>query len=703
MKKSLFILVGLLGFSFVLKAQITQDTIKLTPFEVRDSILKKVPYLECKILKEQLDGEDIRDVGDYLRTIPNVSGVRKGGVSVDPVIRGFKFSQLNVILDGGVRVENGCPNRMDPVSSHVEAEDIENIEVVKGPFMLKYGPALGGVINLVSKKPHPYEKFEIHADALYGFETNWNGQREHISVYGGNKKIYFLLTGGYRDYGNYQSGNSDGHDTTFNSSFRKYNYGAKLGYSPKKNHSIMLSYNEIHGRDVLYPALPMDEKSDDTRMIALDYNVVDLSSIIKSLDVKIYYSDVDHVMDNSHRAGWDSKQMVSVVDASNIGGRAEMGMQIKKHKIFVGLDYENIYKDGARTMTMLMMGTTTVKKANLWKEAKTQNIGLFAEYKTLFSSWELDAALRLDYNTANSEDTLKLIKNEVEYFNDLPSNYLNFSFSLGITKEIASGLYVSLALGRGTCSPNMLERFIKLMSVGYDNFDYLGNPQLKPEKNNEADLTLKYVNDKIGSFYLNGFYSYVQDYIGAVMLPSSVIMPQTAGVLGVKQFINVKSVGFTGVEFGYTTAEKYKWGGSIVAAYTYGYIPTVTKYIVTGGSVTGDTVLKNDALSEIPPLETTVSFFYKFLKGKLVPKISARIVADQRHVSEASYEPYTPGFALLNFSVKYNIVKYVSVAAGVNNMFDRAYYEHLNRKIIGTTGKLYEPGRVFYINVNVKI
>ena len=86
-----------------------------------------------------------------------------------------------------------------------------------------------------------------------------------------------------------------------------------------------------------------------------------------------------------------------------------------------------------------------------------------------------------------------------------------------------------------------------------------------------------------------------------------------------------------------------------------------------------------------------------------MPKISVRVVADQRHVSEAFYEPYTPGFALLNFSVKYNIIKYVSVSGGINNIFDRSYYEHLNRKIIGTTGKLYEPGRVFFVTLNVKI
>lgn len=703
MKKSTFLIISLALFATVLSAQITKDTITLSTIEVKDSILKKVPFVAVKIQKIEFSGEATRDVGDLLRSIPNVSGVRKGGASIDPVIRGFKFSQLNTVLDNGVKVENGCPNRMDPVSSHVEAEDIESIEVIKGPFVLKYGPALGGVINLVSEKPHPYEKFELHTDALYGFETNWNGQKEHISIYGGNKKIYFLLAGGFRDYGCYKSGNSDGHDTTYNSSFKKYNYVAKLGYSIKKDQSILLSYNEIHGRDVLYPALPMDEKSDDTRMIAMDYNALNLSPLIKSLDAKIYCSDVDHLMDNSNRSNWASKQMVSDVDALHIGGRAELGMQIKKHKLFMGLDYENIYKDGTRIMSMQMMGSTSTKKSNLWKEAKIQNVGLFAEYKTFFSSFELDAALRLDNNNARSGDTLKIIKDEKEYFNDIRSQFFNVSLSFGITKKITDGLSVSLALGRGTRSPNMLERYIKIMTVGYDNFDYLGNPQLKPETNNEADLTFKYSNEKIGVFYLNGFYSYVQNYISGVRLPFSVTMPQTSGALGVKQFANEESVSFTGAEFGYSSPEKYKFGGSIVAAFTYGYIPTIKSYIITGSNVTGDTILKNDAISEIPPLETTVSIYYTFLKGKLVPKISIRAVADQRHVSEAFYEPETPGFALLNFSAKYNITKYITFSGGINNIFDRSYYEHLNRKIIGTLRKFYEPGRVFYINVNVKI
>jgi iron complex outermembrane receptor protein len=160
---------------------------------------------------------------------------------------------------------------------------------------------------------------------------------------------------------------------------------------------------------------------------------------------------------------------------------------------------------------------------------------------------------------------------------------------------------------------------------------------------------------------------------------------------------------FTGFEIGYTSPQVYKLGLSVVAAMTYGQIPEVTKYIITSGQVTGDSLLKNDALPEIPPFETTISVNYRLLKGKLVPKISYRLVAAQNHVSEAFYEPETPGFSLLNFSITYSITKNININAGANNIFDVSYYEHLNRKIVGSTEKLYEPGRTFFVTLNLSI
>jgi iron complex outermembrane receptor protein len=703
MKKKLYLFISCILLAAGLRAQQLSDTIVLGGVVITDTIIKTTPFVSTLVSKEIIQSVSTRDVGDYLRSIPNVAGIRKGGGSIDPVIRGFKFSQLNVVMDGGMKIENGCPNRMDPVSSHVEVEELSLINVVKGPYLLNYGPALGGVINLQTEDPHPYTKFEIHGNAVFGYETNWDGAKEYFTLYGGNSKLYFRASGGYRKYGDYSSGKIDGETTTFKTSFTKYNYGAKAGWAINPKQNILLSYSESHGRDVMFPALTMDEKSDDTRMMAMDYSAKNISEMIKTVDVKVYRTNVKHLMDNSNRETWNAKQMVADVDAINTGGKALFGMGMKNHNLSAGLDFENIYKDGVRTMTMLMMGTTSTRKFNLWNKAVIQNAGIFAGYNTIFNSFTVDAALRVDFNNADSEDTLVLIKDGVEYFNETASQFLNFSANLGLSYKITEKLTASLAIARGTRSPNMLERYIKLLGVGYDTYDYLGNPQLKPETNNEVDLTLKYSDPKLGIVYLNSFYSYVKDYISAEMLPSSVIMPATLGAPGVKQFVNVDNATFTGFELGYTSPQKYKLGVSVIAALTYGRIPEVTKYIITSGRVTGDTLIKNDALPEIPPFETTISINYRLLHGKLIPKVSYRLVAAQHHVSEAFYEPETPGFSLLNCSVSYNLSKNIDINAGVNNILDVSYYEHLNRKIVGTTEKLYEPGRVFFITLNLSI
>jgi len=683
-------------------AQEIEKTVTLDSIVIEGELINEISFVPSTYIKRQeLQNSYSNDVGSYLRSIPNVSGIRKGGASLDPVVRGYKFSQLNVVLDNGIKIENGCPNRMDPVTSHVETEDIGNLEVIKGPYMLRYGPSFGGAINMVTEALRPYNKFEIHGSALMGYESNWKGEKFYGSINGGNNKVFFLISGGYRDYGDFTSGTREGENITFKSEFNKYNYGGKLGFAINDKQRLILAYTSSQGRDVMFPALPMDELKDDTKIMSLDYTARNVSPVIQNLEAKIYHTDVHHVMDNSYRPSYETMHMVADVDATNTGGRSLMTMQFGKHHLTTGLDYEHIEKDGDRTGTMEMMGTISTNVKKLWYDALIQNVGIFGEYRTYFSSYELNASIRGDFNSATSGDTLKIIENGVEYFNDVNSQYYNLSVSLGITRKINEWLDVSLALGRGTRSPNMLERYIKLLPVGYDRYDYLGNPQLKPETNNEIDLTIQARSENSGDFYANIFYSYVQDFISAVLLPPSVVMPQSQGVLGVKQFSNSDYITSKGFEFGYQSPVKYKLGGGITAAYTHAVIPSVTKYIIMGGEVTDAVEIENDALPEIPPLEANLRIHYNLLSGKLIPKMALRLVADQKHVSEAFYENTTPGFALLNFSVMYNIHKAAVINAGVNNVFDRAYYEHLNRRIIGSMENFYEPGRVIYATLNL--
>jgi len=65
----------------------------------KDLIISKLPYIETKIIKKQVEESAARDVGDFLRSSNNIGGIRKGGSQLDPVVRGFKYSQLNVQVD----------------------------------------------------------------------------------------------------------------------------------------------------------------------------------------------------------------------------------------------------------------------------------------------------------------------------------------------------------------------------------------------------------------------------------------------------------------------------------------------------------------------------------------------------------------------------------------------------------------------------
>jgi iron complex outermembrane recepter protein len=693
----------IIGLNFTLNAQenLTKDTLQLSEVEV---VGKSVKFFPMNIIPAKtIEVDAVRDIGDFLRQEPNVSGIRKGGIGIDPVIRGFKYNQVATVLNGGIKIEGGCPNRMDPVVSHVESENIQEIEVIKGPYVLKYGPVLGAMINMETILPHPYTKPEIHGEVLYGFETNWNGQREHIALAGGNDKVFFNASGGFKGYGSYTGGN----DILYNTSFRKLYGTAGAGFMIKKNHQIILSYAYDQGKDVLYPALPMDERLDQTHVGSFNYAGQHLGKIWQSIELQGYYSQVHHVMDNLNRPASKTMQAVTTVNALNTGGKLTGSLQAGIHKFLVGLDFEHVYKDGDKQMTMkmIMEGDTfiSVKHTNVWLNAMCNNAGTFAEYKIPFRKLDFTAALRLDYNQATSADTFRLVKNGIAYFDDLNSNYFNVSFSLGMKKQVVKWLYLSAAIGKGTRSPSVLERFIKLMPVQYDSYDYLGNPQLKPENNYQADASLEFLIPNLGSLSVGGFFSLVTNYIIGKVLPPSVIKPSTQGAPGVKQFSNADLVYLTGFEVSYQSPLDRKWGLLANVAATYGTQPEAIKYLISGGQVVGEEKVKNDPLPEIPPLEGSVRFSYEFLKGRLVPNATFRLVSEQNRVSQSYGEQKTPGFITAAFSFIYAPCKFASLVAGVENIFNTPYYEHLNRRIVGSTDRLYEPGRVFYFTVILKI
>lgn len=696
------------GEQNTLTIYLIRDIKKLEELVVEETsiqqVISKMPWVVTPFTSDQIKESSAADAGEFLRSSKNINGIRKGGTQIDPVVRGFKFSQLNVLLNGGQKIEGGCPNRMDPSLSHTEIETINRIDVIKGPYLFRYGPSLGGVINLQTERQEfsPGNPVNIHAQQSW--ESNWNGYRGFLGISGNYEWVYYNLSAGLKKYGNYQDGNGNPVD----SEFSKNNLGFKLGFKLAEHHTILLSYQDANGRDVRFPALPMDERNDDTQLSSIDYAIEDIPGIIKQARVKLYHSKVRHEMDNKYRSFSDTVVAVSVIDAVNMGGRFETMLDVFGASLVAGIDYEQIRKDGDRTKSMILQPGLPVKVENLWNNAEIMNTGIFADYTKLFKNWEIIGAMRVDFNRAKSDSLLMKhpMQGEIYKFADdsIKSSFTNFSISLGATKQINEKLSVSLAAGRGVRSPDMTERFILLLPIGYDKFDYLGDPHLQPEANNEVDLTFKYSNQKMGQFQLNGFYSLVNNFISGKRLPPSVQKPLSNDVLGVKQFYNAGNAQLRGFEISWLSPSTFKLELAAFASLTYGTLNESVKYVLNeSGQVVDDELVRNDAITEIPPFEGTLDMNYKLMQGKLIPKLRIRGVAAQHHISEANYEQASPGFVWTSLSVSYLFRNYFTLTFGINNVFDAAYYEHLNRNIIGSNANLYEPGRSFYFNLFIDL
>ncbi len=662
-----------------------------------DTFSMKLPYIRSEIYQNQIIQTSITDIGTYIRSIPNVAGIRKGGSTVDPVVRGFKYSQLNVQMDNGQKIEGGCPNRMDPAIAHIDIEDIKSIEILKGPYAFRYGPLFGGIINLQTQKPPVNDRFTIGGSALLGYTSNPTGTREHLVLNGGNRLIYFGLSGTNKQNGDYQDGNGN----WFDAEGKKYNIKGQFGIMPGKNHNLHFSYNYSIGKDVDFPSLPMDMREDKTQLMSVDYTWDPPSKKHLPLTVKVYRSDVKHTMDNKERPNSDTVVAVTTVQAYNTGGRLEGGFTSGNNTLALGADFEYITKDGDRVKNLIMQPTMPVYTEQIWNNAIISNLGIFGEYRKALTRLDVIASARIDFNHANSDDIVfEKMSNTIYFSDENESMFINLSASGGFVYWLRDNLSLSFMLGRGVRSPDMTERFITLLPVGYDNYDYLGNPSLKPEANNQADVTGRFQDPGFGSLEINGFYSIVTNYITGEILPPSEQKPATNGVKGVKKYYNADYARFRGFELSYGSPAQIPWYLQFIASYTRANINEAVRNIMNeSGQVTGTEVIKNDPLSEIPPFESTLVIGHKFLKGQLIPKVKGRYVAGQNQVSEAFYEPASPGFFVAGISCSYFHNAHFTITGGVENLFNSTYYEHLNRRLIGTAKDFHEPGRNFYINL----
>ncbi len=642
---------------------------------------------QSDIYQQAISERAPKDVGELFKSINGFGVIRKGGYAMDPVLRSFKYEQLNILYDGGIHLSHACPNRMDPVTTHIQAEDLEKVEIIKGPFTVRYGQSMGGIVNLVMKRPLSTDKFQIHTEVEGGYESNGDGKRGRIALMASNRFYDFYLSGGSKRFGDYKSGS----DLEIPSGFRINDYSVKLGLTPVQNHRFQLTWRQSFSRDVKHAGLPMDTRTDDTDIWALDYSSRNLYNKIMSLSAKIYRTKVDHVMDNIDRPNYKIVHAVANVNSRTAGARIELGINPFIHTLwYVGADYIYLTKDGLRNREVYLNTSTGMTfdppkyfKDYIWQDSKLSDIGLFTEWhQSIGDLFGLIVGTRLDFISSKINDPAPQFIETYGQINSFQETNINLTASLNYTVNSMTSLVLSA--GRGTRSPNLLERYINHLSIGRDGYEYFGNPHLKPETNNQIEISFE-KEANIFDLRCGVFYSYINNHITAAIDSSlpRLFMPEKEPKYA-KRFLNVTKAMQMGFEilFEGKLNRFLSYRGGL--AYTY-----------------GENLDWDEPLAEIPPLEVKLSMRYTHSSQQFWTEISGRLVNEQKRIAKSFGETNTPAFSVINLLASFSPFRFMDLNFSIQNLFDKNFYEHLNRKYVNQPINeiVYEPGRNFTFQV----
>ena len=378
-----------------------------------------------------IDSKGTEFIGDILKDIPELNLVQNGGQGklTEVFLRGGSPSQALVMIDG-VKVKSTTTGSFD--FSGITSDDIERIEIVKGPQSTIYGSeAMAGVINIITKKGRD----KIHADLI--FEGGSFGTHKTTAlVSGSSKTLDYRFTTAYFN----ADGISTAKEGVERDGYTNALFSTKLDIKPSEIFNI-----ELTGR-YYYDRSELDDYNYTTRrsVDALNY-IQHGHHFVVSAKGRLYLFDK-----------WE--QILTFSDTKDSLKTRDTDTSWNNFDIITGMEtidwQHNLYLSSSYTLTA---GFENRLEKGENKDNFTTSIYNNAFYMnnkfSLFNDWlHIDAGIRLDDH--------KTFGNE-------------YTYRLGAVYDIKpADLRIIASYGTGFRAPTFNELF-------YPNY---GNPSLKPEE-----------------------------------------------------------------------------------------------------------------------------------------------------------------------------------------------------------------------------
>lgn len=446
---------------------------EITQIIDQDDLMKNGIFTISGLLKT-LHGFDLQMAHEYGRNV-NIS--IRGSSDYKP---GGYNNRVLLLVDG---LPASIPNSGAPDWNAIPLENIDRIEIVRGPASSLYGHnSMGGVINMVtrSKKPNNLSTYQASFGSFNKsvFQLNYNRNMKSINVF---------TTAGYNS--------SSGH--RFNSYHENIRGSVKIksqiGSYRKWSLSAIITRSSNGQPGFDYPENPaiisyrQSERTSGYLHIFYSQPIFNdgiLSSSIGLNQFNTIYNDRNDT------------------PPEKIQGQTEYKDQIKIWRN----EYQKFFTD----KSILTIGTEAGFDGSrsdvinaIYVKPKQRTLGAFTQFKKPFKEyWILDIGLRYDYR-------------QVQGGNLYPIKlYQAVSPKFNLYFKPHSNKQYHLSLNRGFRAPSISELFLEHES-SY-GLQFRGNPELQPEFMTAAEIGFKAMRERNQAWFLNIFYNYYSNMIDFV-------------------------------------------------------------------------------------------------------------------------------------------------------------------------------------------
>lgn len=487
-----------------------------------------LPHKTTEITLKDIDSKNARTVDEALDFI---SGVRVTlGQKNEPYVmmRGFNQDNILILWDG---IPIASPNYGYVDLNQIPIENISKIKVIKNSVSSLYGAnSLGGVINIISKKP----KHKPAVEATSRF-SDQNAQDYTLSYSAKTENMSILASGAHRKSDGFKlsrdfkpARNEDG-SRRENSQYEKNSFALKLGLDNYQEHKIAAFFNYIDNEKGIPPHITSTSPRYwrftewKRRMLALacELQITDTFSV-KS---RVFYDQYDNILkaydDASYSTQADTSSWTSIYDEHSLGG--------------------NIYIDAQVNDVHTLKGAFNFKK-DVHKEQDDQG-GPWETYEIHTYSFGLEDNLAFNEQFFLSAGSSFDIFDQVETYTVSKSgNVSAFNPHFGVNYFLTQQDLVYCSMADRTRFPTINQL--------YSNTS--GNPNLKEQKNINYEIGLKHNFQTESFFDLSYFYNDVKDLIDRASKNDPFLNTSKVVLKGIESNLSLNANGPFFSRLGYT-------------------------------------------------------------------------------------------------------------------------------------------------------